>query len=66
MGQKSLSKLFMESQQTLTFMFKVTKRNTRSRRRSNVFIFTSEHNSHHFRVTIADFKQENSYLDSFF
>ena len=56
----------MASQQTLTFMFKVTKRNTRSRRHSNVFIFTSEHNSHHFRVTIADFKQENSYLDSFF
>ena len=46
-------------------MFIFNKRNTQSRRRYNVFILTSEHNSHSFRVTIADFKQENIYLDSF-
>ena len=47
-------------------MFIFNKRNTQSRRRYNVFILTSEHNSHSFRVTIADFKQENIYLDSLF
>ena len=47
------------------YLFKVNKRNTQSRRRSNLFILTSEHYSHHFRVTTADFKQENIYLDSF-
>ena len=36
------------------------------RRRSYVFILNSEHNSNHFRVAIADFKQEKVYLDSFF
>ena len=46
-------------------MFIFNKRNTQSRRRYNVFILTSEHNSDSFRVTIADFKQENIYLDSF-
>ena len=48
------------------YWFKVNKGNARSRRRSNVFILISEHNSHNFRVTIADFKQEKVYLDSFF
>ena len=38
------------------YWFKANKRNTRNRRPSNVFILISEHNSHHFRVTIADFK----------
>ena len=33
---------------------------------SYVFILNSEHNSNHIRVTIADFKQEKVYLDSFF
>ena len=47
-------------------MFKVNKRNNRIRRRSNVFILTSEHNSHHFPVSIADFKQKKVYLDSFY
>ena len=48
------------------YLFKLNKRNTQSRRSSNVFILTSEQKLHHFWVTIADFKQENIYLDSFF
>ena len=30
------------------YWFKANKRNARNRRRSNVFILISEHNSHHF------------------
>ena len=45
------------------YLFKV---NTRSQRRLNVCILTSGYNSHHFRVTVADFKGENIYLDSLF
>ena len=62
--QKSLSKRFMTSQQTFTCS-KSTRKHSKSVR-FNVFILTSEHYSYHFRVTIADFKQENIYLDSFF
>ena len=47
------------------YLLKVHKRNIRRRRRSNVFIPNSEHNSHHFRVAIAELL-ENIYLDSFF
>ena len=64
--QKSLSKLFMTSQQ-IFICSKSTRETLKADRPcSNTFILTFEHNSHHFWVTIADIKQENIYLDSFF
>ena len=40
------------------YWFKVIKKNTRSCRRSDVFILNSNHISHHFRVTIGDLNRK--------
>ena len=52
--QKSLSKLFMTSQQTFTYS-----KSTRETLEVDVAVMS-------LFFTIADFKQENVYLDSFF